>query len=145
MLQLVSDGLAVWAISYLKRQDLYKFSVYKHIVLLPYDPWKETKTYQFHGIRNVGFVPVCIASRLASETASPNVLKQGLGVNSITWCTFVTSKPCSRYHLKRGVASRTLSPFILPIKLRRAGPWFCVPPRTLSCTPQYPLDWFLCF
>ena len=56
---------------------------------------------------------------LASDTASPNGLKQGLGVNSITWCTLGTSRPCSRYHFKRGVASRTFSPFMLPIKLRR--------------------------
>ena len=56
---------------------------------------------------------------LASDTASPNGLKQGSGVNSITWCTFVTSRPCSRYHLRRGVANRILSPFMLPIKLQR--------------------------
>ena len=48
---------------------------------------------------------------LASDTASPNGLKQGSGVNPITWWTLVTSKPCSRYHLRRGVANRTFSPF----------------------------------
>ena len=56
---------------------------------------------------------------LASDTASPKDLKQGSGVNSTTWCTLVTSKPCSRYHLRRVVANKIFSPFILPIKLRR--------------------------
>ena len=56
---------------------------------------------------------------LASDTASPKDLKQGSGVNSTTWCTLVTSKPCSRYHLRRVVANNIFSPFILPIKLRR--------------------------
>ena len=56
---------------------------------------------------------------LASDTASPKDLKQGLGVNSTTWCTLVTFKPCSRYQLKRVVANKIFSPFILPIKLRR--------------------------
>ena len=57
---------------------------------------------------------------LASDTASPKGLKQGSGVNSITWCTLVTSQPCSRYPLRKGVASSIFSPFILPIKLRRS-------------------------
>ena len=56
---------------------------------------------------------------LASDTASPKDLKQGSGVNSTTWCTLVNSKPCSRYHLRRVVANKIFSPFILPIKLRR--------------------------
>ena len=56
---------------------------------------------------------------LASDTASPKDLKQGSGVNSTTWCTLVTSKPCSRHHLRRVVANKIFSPFILPIKLRR--------------------------
>ena len=33
---------------------------------------------------------------LASDTASPKSLRQGSGVNSITWCTFVTSRPINQ-------------------------------------------------
>ena len=43
---------------------------------------------------------------LASDTASPKGLKQGSGVNSTTWWTLVTSRPCSKYHLRRGVANK---------------------------------------
>ena len=56
---------------------------------------------------------------LASATASLNGVKQGSGVNLITWCTFVTFRPCSSYHLRRSVASRTFSLFMILIKLQQ--------------------------
>ena len=51
---------------------------------------------------------------LASDTASPNGLRQGSGVNSITWCTFVTSRPCSRYKLEERCGQQDLVAFHVP-------------------------------
>ena len=51
---------------------------------------------------------------LASDTASPKGLKQGSGVNSTTWCTLVTSKPCSKYHFSKGVANKIFFSFHTP-------------------------------
>ena len=80
---------------------------------------KKQKLTSFMVSAMMAFLGSASPALLASDTASPKDLKQGSGVNSTTWCTLVTSKPCSRHHLKRVVANKIFSPFILPIKLRR--------------------------
>ena len=87
---------------------------------LPYNPQKmKQKLTSFMVSGMMAFLESASPALLASDTASPKGLKQGSGVNSTTWCTLVTSRPCSKYHLRRGVDKNIFSPFILPIKLRR--------------------------
>ena len=49
-------------------------------------------------------------ARRASDTESPNARKQAFGSYCITRYTRVTTRPLSKYYLRRGVASRILSP-----------------------------------
>ena len=118
VLQLVGEGFAIAWIAHLRNQN--KICIrFLHAKTFPFRAFPVfNQLTNFIVSAKMALLGSASPALLTSDTASPNDLRQGSGVNSITWCTFVTSRPCSRYHLRTCVACRILSPFMLPIKLR---------------------------
>lgn len=72
---------------------------------------------------------------LASDTVSPKNVKQGSGVNWITWYTLVTSRQCSKYHFGKGVTNKI---FLLSYSQSN-----CVEAEPRCYAPQHKLAWSL--
>ena len=109
---------------------------------LPYNPQKmkqKLTSYMVSGM--MAFLESASPALLASDTASPKGLKQGTGVNSTTWCTLVTSRPCSKYYLRRGVDNKIFLLSYFQSSFAEAEPWCYALLRTLSWSLQYHRGW----
>ena len=146
MLQLVCNRLTIAWIAHLRDKQRHVFSVRENVYCS--HPFMNERMKQKLTSFMVSAMMTLLGSAspalLASNTAFPKGLKQGSGVNSITWCTLVTSKPCSRYHLRRGVASRIFSLSYSQSNSVEADPWCYALLRSISWSLQYRRGWFLC-